>query len=259
MSFIISSKAEILKTKRTASFWLSILSAALVPGIFFLAFTLNPSDGTIKDFSASPWRKLFLLGWQFFSAFALPMYVILITTLIPQVEVKNNTWKQVFASPQSFANIYFSKFLAIHVMIILAFILFNVLLLSTGAVSNLITSKFAFLDDPLDLALVARLSIKIYISVLGISAIQYYLSLRFKNFVAPVGIGLALLICSLVALNFHWQHMYKMPYNYPILTSDLAKKAGRPLIENHEWNSIGYFVFFTLLGFAEMKMRKEKG
>src|SRR5689334_16845151 len=125
MSFIISVQSEVLKTKRTASFWLSILAAAFVPIIFFCIFTFNPDDGGLKGFEVDPWKKMFLLGWEFFCAFTLPMYIILISTLIPQIEIRNNTWKQVFASPQSMGNIFFSKFASIHLMILFCFLLFN--------------------------------------------------------------------------------------------------------------------------------------
>jgi len=51
MSFIISTQAEVLKIKRTSSFWLTILGAVFVPAIFFLIFTFNPNDNALKDFS----------------------------------------------------------------------------------------------------------------------------------------------------------------------------------------------------------------
>ncbi len=128
-----------------------------------------------------------------------------------------------------------------------------------GVAVNLFGTKFPFLDNSIDLGLLFLLSFKTYISILGISAIQYCLALRFKNFVVPVGIGLVLLVCGVIALNISWEHIYKYPYAYPMLTSDLMKKAGRPFLENHEWNSIGYFLFFLLIGFFDMKMRKQKG
>jgi hypothetical protein len=94
--------------------------------------------------------------------------------------------------------------------------------------------------------------------VLGISAIQYWLSWRFKNFIAPVGIGLALLIGAIISLGINWPHVYKIPFAYPALTLRHMQE-NRPLLENHELNSIGYFVFFLLLGMADVKFRKEKG
>lgn len=259
MSFIVSMQAEVLKTKRTASFWLSIIAAIFVPTIFSLIFAFNPSDDALRGLATQPWQKIFFLGWEVFSAFALPMYVILISTLIPQIEIRNNTWKQVFASPQSIGNIFFSKFVAVQVMILACFLLFNAFLILAGILANLVNQKFPFLHNNIDVIMLFRLNVKMYISLLGISAIQYFLSLRFKNFIVPIGIGLALVIAGIVGLNLHWQQIFKYPYAFPLLTSNFMKKTGRPFLENHEWNSIGYFAFFMLLGFFDMKMRKEKG
>jgi lantibiotic transport system permease protein len=115
------------------------------------------------------------------------------------------------------------------------------------------------LEHPIDWLLLLEINARIYLSILGISALQYWLSLRFKSFIAPVGIGLALLIGSIIALNFGWKHIAKYPYSFPTLTFDAIQKSGRPLLENHEWNSIGYFAAFILIGFFDMKLRKEKG
>ncbi len=258
MRFIISTQAELLKTKRTASLWLTIVGAALIPTIVFLNLTIDPGNA-VKELAADPWKSMFLTAWQILAAFLLPMYIILISTLIPQIEFKNNTWKQVFSSPQSIGNIFFSKFLTIHILILLCFILFNVLMILSGVLINLINPKFTFLDRSVDWKTILRLNFKTYVSVLGISAFQYWLALRFKNFVAPVGIGLALLIGGVVALNLNWAHIYKYLYTYPLLSYDSIKKTSYPVLENHEWNSIGYLVFFMLIGFLDMRLRKEKG
>ncbi|HKZ67721.1 MAG TPA: ABC transporter permease, partial [Chitinophagaceae bacterium] len=116
MSFIISTKAELIKTKRSASFWLSLIGSAVIPLIFFLVYVLEPKNAS--RFQVKPWELHFTQGWQAFAAFLLPMFVILICSLIPQIEFKNNTWKQVFASPQSVGNIFFSKYLSIIIMIL---------------------------------------------------------------------------------------------------------------------------------------------
>lgn len=257
MSFIVSTQAEWLKTKRTASFWLSIIGAAFIPTLFFISF-FTDSDAA-KGLANEPWEKFFIMGWQILCVFLLPMYIILVSTLITQIEYRNNTWKQVFASPQSLGNIFFSKFLTIHIMIVFCFLLFNGFMILAAVIGTLINPKLPFLDHPIDLELLFRLNVKTYVSILGISAIQYWLSLRFKNFVAPVGIGLALVIGGIVALNVQWAHITKYPYSFPTLTLDAIRKPGSPFWENHELNSIGFFLFFILLGFIDMKIRKEKG
>jgi len=257
MSFLISAEAELLKTKRTASFWLTLAGAAFIPTIFFIVFTTNPQEaGSLQK---DPWNAYFLMGWQILAFFLLPMYIILASTLVPQIEVRNNTWKQVFSSPQSLGNIFFSKFLTIQLMILTCFVLFNMLMLLVGVCVTLINPKLPFLSHPVDAQVLLKLNLKVYISTLGISAIQYALSLRFKNFVAPVGIGLGSVIGGVIAMNVHWKYIDKYPYSFPIQTVDAIKKQGTAFLENHEWNAIGYLILFLLLGFFDMKLRKEKG
>jgi len=260
MSFIISTQAELLKTKRTASFWLSVIGASFIPIILFIALLQegNP-DGAAKGISQSPWIIFFRMGWQVLSVFLLPMYIILVSTLITQIEYKNNAWKQVFASPQSLGTIFFSKFVTIHFMIVFCFLLFNFFMIVSALFANVVNPKHGFLDHSIDWQYLLRLNGRIYLSILGISAIQYWLSLRFKSFIAPVGIGLALLIGSVIAIINQWKHVYKIPYAFPSLTFDALQKPGRPLLENHEWNSVAYFAIFILIGFLDLKLRKEKG
>ncbi|HEX2534817.1 MAG TPA: ABC transporter permease [Chitinophagaceae bacterium] len=257
-SFIISTRSELLKSKRSASFWLSIITAAFIPVLFSLALSINASE-VVKEFKVDPWNGLLRGGFQAMNSFLFPMYVILICSLIPQIEYKNNTWKQVFAAPNSVGNIFFSKFLTIHFMIFFCFLLFNILILLTGVFLYLVEPQFTFLDHAVPWKELLRLNGKTYLSVLGISAIQYAVSLRFKNFIAPVGIGLALLVLSIIALNFQWKHIAKLPFAHPILTLMNFDKPGRPLIENHEWNSVAYGAAFLLIGFLDLRFKKEKG
>ena len=258
MSFAIATQAELLKTKRTASVWLTVLGAAFIPVLFFTAYLLKP-EGSISQLKQTPWNVHFFWGWQAMSIFLFPMYIILICSLIPQIEFKNNTWKQVFAAPQSVGTIFFSKFLTIQLMILFFFLLFNGLMLATGVLVNLVNPKFTFLHHSFDWRALLKLNAKTYIAVLGISAIQYVLSLRFKNFIVPIGIGLALLIGSIISMQVGWEHRFLLPYIHPFLTLQYIKQQNHPALENHEWNAIGYLVLVLLIGFLDMKLRREKG
>lgn len=257
MSLFISIQSELLKTKRTASFWFSIIGAAFIPMLLFIAL-FTDKDAHI-NLAKDPWGMFFRMGWQILTVFLLPLYIILVSTLITQIEFKNNTWKQVHASPQSLGNIYFSKFLTIQLMILFCYVLFNIFMIASALLGNFINAKYTFFDHSIDWKLLLKLNAGTYISILGVSAIQYWLSLRFKNFIAPVGIGLAMVIGSIIAMEYHWEHIYKFPYAFAILTFESIQELNRPALENHQLNSLGYFVFFLLLGFLDMKLRKEKG
>lgn len=258
MSFIISTKAELIKTKRSASFWLSLIGSGVIPLIFFLMYVIEPKNSA--RFQDKPWELHFTQGWQAFAAFLLPMFVILICSLIPQLEYKNNTWKQVFASPQSIGNIFFSKYVSIVIMILFLFLMFNLFMLLSGIVPNLFYSKYAFLKNSIDWGTLLKLNFKTFVALLGIISIQYWISLRFRNFIVPIGIGLALLVISLILIP--WVHVDKVPFAYPLLTfisSTSKTELTGPLLKNHELNSIGYFIFFTFLAFLDMRFRKERG
>lgn len=260
MSFIISTKAELIKTKRSASFWLSLIGSAVIPLIFFLIYVLEPKNAS--RFQVKPWELHFTQGWQAFAAFLLPMFVILICSLIPQIEFKNNTWKQVFASPQSVGNIYFSKYLSIIIMILFLFLMFNIFMLLSGIVPNLFYSKYTFLKSSIDWVALLKLNFKTFVSLLGIISIQYWIGLRFRNFIVPIGIGLGLLVSSMILLP--WEHVDKLPYAFPLRTfmTSITKSKNEltgPLLQNHELNSIGYFIFFTIVAFLDMRFRKERG
>src|SRR5215213_6100697 len=207
MSFTISLQAEVLKTKRSASFWLTIIAAAMMPVLFLLAHYFKP-EGGLKVLAEDPWGTQFLWAWQAINFFIFPMFIILICSLIPQIEFKNNTWKQVFASPQSLGNIYFSKFMTIHLMIFFFYVCFTLFMILSGVLTNILDSRFNFLEKSINWQKLATMSFKAYLSILGISAIQYWLSLRFKNFIAPVGIGLAVLVLGIIAREAGWKHVY---------------------------------------------------
>lgn len=260
MNIIISTQTELLKTKRSAAFWLSIIAALFLPTLFSIGYSAE-SESIIRQISkkGNAWNFHLENAWQVANAFLFPMFIILICSLIPQIEYKNNTWKQVYASPQPLANVFFSKFISIHMMIFFFLVLFNLFLISFAIIINLFNSKFQFLDHNIDWLMLGRFCFKTYVAILGISAIQYWLSFRIKNFIAPVGIGLALIITSIILSEFGWKHIYKFPFAHPFLTLRYLDEPNRPLLENHELNSIGYCVFFLVVGFLDLKFRKERG
>jgi hypothetical protein len=258
MSLAISFRSEMLKTRRTSAFWMSIIGAAFIPAIFLLVYLTRP-DKAIPNLQLAPWAIHLMQGWQSLSTFLFPMYIIMICALIPQLEFRNNSWKQVWASPQTTGEVFFAKYLSIHAMILLFFVSFNLLMIGVAVFINLVNPKFPFFDHALDLKALLRLSLKTYVSVLSISAIQYWLSLRFKSFVGSVGVGLALLIGALIAAGFGWEHTDKIPYAYPMLTLKSMMKTGEPLLSKHEWYALGYTAFFLVLGFLDLRFRKERG
>lgn len=258
MNFLVSLKTELLKTKRSAAFWVCFLGSGFIPAIFTLMYSFKPETFAPR-LKVQPWESHFLHGWQAFSAFLLPMFVIIVCSQVVQIEYKNNTWKQVFASPQSIGNIFFSKYSTILLMILFLFVMFNIFMFGSGILVNLIHKEYSFLNNSMQIDLLLKMNLKSFVALLGIISIQYWFSLRTKNFIVPIAIGLGLLITAFIIMQ--WEHIYKYPYAYPFLTftSLSGGTLKGKLFLNHELNSIGYFITFTLIAFLDMRYRKERG
>jgi hypothetical protein len=255
-SFILNTKAEFLKSRRTAAFWLTVVGAAFVPVVSSIRLLARP-DHFIPEFKKDPWQLIINDNWQAGAFFLLPMFVILVTSLVVQIEYKNNTWKQVYASPRSMADIFLSRFIVIHTLILFAFILFNVFIIVTVCVVNLLQKGYTFFDSPVPWKTILTLTAKLYFSVLAITSIQYFLSLRFRNFIIPVGIGLGLLITGFMINK--WEQLYCYPYMYPIIFfwPDFQKKAG--FVSNAQIFNTIWFAVILLIAFWDMAARREKG
>jgi hypothetical protein len=259
MSFPITLRSDLIKTKRSAAFWLCFIGAGFIPSIFLIGYLVKPQEAAAR-LKIQPWESHFMNGWQSFATFLLPMFIIIVCSQIIQIEYKNNTWKQVFASPQSLANIFLSKLVTIMVMTLFLFLMFNFFMVGCAVLVNLIHKNFSFLSHSPNWELLLKMNVKTFIALLGIIAIQYWLSLRIKNFIVPIAIGLGLLIGATILFSL-WEHVDKYPYAFPILSffNNSGGGAKKIVFQNHELNSIGYFVFFTALAFLDMKYRKERG
>lgn len=256
-SFFLSTRAEWLKTKRTAAAWITLAGAAFIPFTFFLMYVSKP-DHFVAELTNDPWSKIIYQSWQAASVFLLPMYVILATSLIVQIEYRSNAWKQVYASPRSYTDIYFSKFIVIQAMIISCFLLFNVFIILAGYVTSLINAQYLFKQNSIPFKQLFILSAKLYISSLAITAIQYWLSLRLKNYIAPLGVGLALLVVGIIILR--WENIHYYPYAYTALSFFRGSNPGASsALGKNEWFALGWFGLVLLLGFIDSIAKKEHG
>jgi hypothetical protein len=78
--------------------------------------------------------------------------------------------------------------------------------------------------------------LKLLLSSLGILSIQFILSLLFRDFLKPMGIGFAATIIGIILAQAGWQYAYLFPYSHAMLTikstlpNNLGKDAGMPHI-----------------------------
>jgi hypothetical protein len=247
MTFIASLRSELLKTKRTSLFYMMLITALIIPFVF--AFDHATSESTVtKDI----WKDFYMEGIMIMIFAFLPLFLILASTLLIQIEVRNNTWKQVLASPQLFFDILLAKFAVLQLLGLGFILVYNLYFILSAGIVDLIagTNFIAYLERwPEILSLNARA----YGSTIGISALCFWLSIRTKSFVAPIGIGLALWLGTIAALEFHWSNIDKYVFAIPFTV--VAKQFQDQQLF-HQLLSIAYGLVFFVGAYLEFVIRR---
>ncbi|WP_224996161.1 ABC transporter permease [Cesiribacter sp. SM1] len=255
MNILMSLRSELLKNKGTASFYLCVLTAACIP--LLLLLEQYSGENATKELIADPWAHHFDEGSKGLNLMFLPMYIVLICTLLPQVEYRNNTWKQVLTSPQSLGNIVIAKFLTVQVFILLFLIAYMLFMVSMAVAYNFINPALNFLENSIEWSQLLLLTFKTYLSVLAISAVQFWIGLRSKSFIVPVAIGLCLVLAAgLLIFKFRWEHAEIYPFTYPILVLLKSYKSDVPMLL---LSSAGCAMIFLGLAFMDLRARNIRG
>jgi hypothetical protein len=256
MRFIYCFKSEWLKKRGSLSSWLVIVGAFFTPVIVVIAKLVNSSRLYAESTSPKFWEALWNSSWQSMAIFLLPMGVILATSLITQLEYKNNTWKQLHTTPQKFTTIFFAKLTVITTMMLQFFILFNVGVYLSGVLPCLLTKGVPYPKEAVPYMFFLKDDVAYFIDCLPIIALQYLVSLLAKNFLVPVGGGIALWILAIAVLS--WRYGYLIPYTY--CGFNYLKAEGRYNSHiNIHLMAIGYFITFTVAGYILYVSKKEKG
>lgn len=259
MNFISSFQSEWLKKKRSLASWLVFGGAFFTPLIILVARLKNhaalPKLYAENDFWTRHWNQ----SWESMEIFLLPVGIILATGLIAQIEYKNNAWKQLHTTPQAFTTIFFAKFLVILVMLTEVFILFNLGLYLSAVLPALVFGDVPYPIAPVPWREFGAANINFFVDCLPIVALQYLLSLQFKNFLVPVGVGFAVWFLGIGLLS--WQYSYLFPYIHGAIKfmTVTGHFANRQLPVNIEYLALVYFAVFTIAGWFLYVTKNEKG
>jgi lantibiotic transport system permease protein len=257
-TFIRSFQSEWMKTRRSLATWIIVIGAFFTPTIFTIARLVKSENLSEKYASGQTWIMGWNDAWQSMAFFLLPLGVILVTSLITQIEFKNNTWKQLHTLPLSYTTIFFSKLTVILVMLFMFFALFNIGTYFSIMIPQWLIKDVPYPSEGFPFMRILKSNVKFFIDCLPIVGLQYLISLRFKNFLVPVGIGFMLLIGCLIAIQ--WEYSYALPYSYTIQNHFRSSELGISFPgPNIHIMAIIYFIVFTVAGYALYITKKEKG
>lgn len=244
-------KNELLKLKHTFAFWLCIIGAGFIPIIYFVYYlikheSLIPTEGT------NPWDKF--LTDQIMSAASLliPLFIVLITSLIVQIEHKANGLKYLFSQPIPKWSVYFSKLTIVLCSVLTTYILFFLLMLLMGLSVGAIHSELELLEFTPNYEFPIKLLFRSFIASLSIIGIQFWLSFRFKNFIIPLGIGMVLVISGLIVFQAKEAQFFPYAYNRLSLFSLAEENNAFNWFPNFSVLSLLYLISFSIIGYVDI-------
>lgn len=251
MTLLTSLRSESVKIRKSSAWYLCLIAVVVLP--LMQLIDLNNDADVVQSLQKDPWNLYYLGSYQQFTLF-LPPVMILLGTMLPQIEYRNHAWRQVLTAPQPLSLIYLSKFLSMHGLVLLVLIGYHLLMLITAVLLHLLHPGILLFDHAFPLGEWASGAFRSYIALLGFSAVQFWLGLRFRNFIVPLLLGFGLWFSG-GSMVFELQSPYVpwYPFSYPILNllPDFQKIAVQVRL-----SSVGYMLLFLALGFADFRRGK---
>ncbi len=254
-SLVRAIKAEMLKSKRSLAVWLSLAGTIANAVTFFLLSWFDLGAHTMPR-SGSAWEAYILNHYEGIAFMMLPLFVIILATLLTFMEHRAGTWTSIMSLPITRTNIYLSKLIFGLLLFVAAHLLFVIGMLFTGLLTGLLNEQFKLSLFDFPMIMVLQLIFKTCISVLALFALHLWISVRFKYFIIPLTIGIIGFVLTTLltpAFPFQWVN----PYAYPI--SFMPDYNGAIQLEawgwwsSHDVMSIVLGLFFTVVGVVEVR------
>ena len=254
-----SVRSEWLKQKRSLTSWLVLGAAFFIPTLIAAVRLIRPAGLPEIYRAAGFWERLWVQSWESMSVFIMPLVIMLGASLIAQLEYRNNTWKQVHATPQPLAVIFIAKLFIILAMVVQLFFWFNVAIYLSGMIPALVFARVDAPASPIPYAHFLRQNAAFFVDVLPIVGLQYLLALRFRNFMVPMGVGMVIWITAIGALP--WEYNYVVPYAHAVIdyTMTVQSRVAHALPAPVPAIASLYFAVFVLMGYVVYVTKGDKG
>lgn len=230
MSFLSLVGVEFKKIKRSKI--LFILFAATV--ILWIPSILNADlNFTMESWgiSISPEHNFFIQGFMGMVWFMYPGSMVVITVLINQTERANKGMLKMLAMPINTVQLCLAKFI-----VFLALAASQVLMM-TGMyyLSAVIASKTQNYDLILSLPYVLKEVGMIYLSSIPMLAVFWMLSVCIRTPIFSIGIGLASIVPSVLAINTKVWFLYPMSYQFYMIATEQSRLTENIAASQIEW------------------------
>ena len=196
-------------------FWSSVLLPLLLCLLIFIGF-FSKSDKLAHMPGMLLWLQFAGAILAVMGSLLLPMLIVFIGYSVNSIEHKADTWKTLFSLPVPKLSVYAAKYFYAFFLVLLCLALFVLFTVGFGNLLGMLKPQLKFSEYSVT-SLLAQLYFKLFISSLGILSIQFLLSLLFRDFLKPMGIGFICTITGVILAGNNWAYAYLFPYSHPML------------------------------------------
>jgi hypothetical protein len=220
--FILSFRSEFYKTRKTMGFWSSVILPLALCIMLFIGFYTH-SDKLAGTPGILLWILFSGIILNLMGTLLLPMLIVFIGYSVNSIEHKADTWKTLFSLPIPKLSVYAAKYLYAMFLVVLCLALFVLFTIGFGNLLGTLKPELKFHDYSMASTLV-QIYFKLFLSALGILSIQFLLSLLFRDFLKPMGIGFVAVITGVALAANNWDYAYLFPYSAPMLALNMLPR-----------------------------------
>ncbi len=208
-------------------FWSAVLLPLLLCLLLFVGF-FSKSDKLANLPGIMLWLNFTAPILGLMGSLLLPMLIVFIAYSVNSIEHKADTWKTLFSLPIAKLSVYAAKYFYAFFLIFLCLVLFVLFTIGFGNFLEVLKPELKFSEYSV-IKILSELYFKLFLSSLGILSIQFLLSLLFRDFLKPMGIGFICTITGVILAANNWAYAFLFPYSHPTLAiKALSQAKGNP-------------------------------
>jgi hypothetical protein len=190
--------AESLKMKRTMALKMVVLAPATVVLLALLMASQAPFTMLRRGGVSNEWMALERVHLMFWAFLMMPLFLTLESALVAGLDHSENQWKSLLARPVARWTFYVAKLLVVMAMIAAATLLLLGGVVMDGLALKRLQSQVTFSIPIPWLAMVRECAQVAGLAFLALT-LQHWVSLRWRSFAAPVGVGIVALVIGFSA------------------------------------------------------------
>ncbi len=244
--------SEFIKYKWTPA-WLLTLGFGIMIACF--VYIGHHTDGNaLGEINQNPWGRYFSAAHKIWTALFLGPIFILLTSAFFFVEHKADAWKIMYTHPVRRADYFLLKVFTLFIFILIGISILIVAMIVSGHILNFIRPEYEFSYYSIPWKETLSILAHGLISGLGVIGVHIFLSMRFKNFMLPIIIGIIGFVLGIILVAMDFSLNTYFPYSIPLIAQDLEMFItdhrtfpGDGWLSNFEISSIVWFVIMISL------------